>query len=173
MRQIPADEAKLAEIASAHRSSLLNYLAALNGGDRHKAEDLFQEVMIRLWNHPDVVASGSGAVRNWLFAVARNVAIDAWRSSRRRVEVPANLLEHVAGPDENEAVLTAYEIRQLLGRLRPAHRSVIAEIYLRSRSVSEAAQQLDIPPGTVKSRAHHALRALRAACAERGLDAAA
>jgi RNA polymerase sigma-70 factor (ECF subfamily) len=53
----------------------------------------------------------------------------------------------------------------LLG-LSPEHRAVLVECYFRGASVAEAAQRLGIPPGTVKSRTHYALRALRLALEE-------
>jgi len=49
------------------------------------------------------------------------------------------------------------------------HRAVIVETYYRGRSVAEAADELGIPPGTVKSRSYYALRALRLALTERGI----
>lgn len=49
-----------------------------------------------------------------------------------------------------------------MDRLTPEHRAVLTELYYRQRSVSEAADALGIPPGTVRSRSHYALRALRA-----------
>ena len=55
-----------------------------------------------------------------------------------------------------------------LRRLSEEHRAVIVEVYLRGSSVAEAAQQLGIAPGTVKSRTHYALRALRLALDEAG-----
>ena len=53
--------------------------------------------------------------------------------------------------------------------LSPEHRSVIEELYLKDLSVTETAQKLGVPVGTVKSRAYYALRALRNACEERGI----
>jgi RNA polymerase sigma-70 factor (ECF subfamily) len=50
----------------------------------------------------------------------------------------------------------------LLDQLSPDHRAVLVELYYRGRTVTEAAGTLGIPPGTVKSRSFHALRALRA-----------
>lgn len=50
---------------------------------------------------------------------------------------------------------------EALDRLSSDHRDVLLEIYFRGRSVAEAAQALGIPPGTVKSRSHYALKALR------------
>jgi RNA polymerase sigma-70 factor (ECF subfamily) len=56
-----------------------------------------------------------------------------------------------------------------LSALSPEHRAVIVETYYRGRTVADAARVLGIPPGTVKSRCHYALRALKLALAERGV----
>ena len=56
-----------------------------------------------------------------------------------------------------------------LARLSADHRAVLIETYYRGRSVAEAAAVLHIPPGTVKSRAHYALRTLRLVLAEQGV----
>ena len=58
---------------------------------------------------------------------------------------------------------------QALGRLSPVHRQVLVECFYQGRSVAEAATRLGIPPGTVKSRTHYALRSLRLVLEEMGV----
>ena len=60
-------------------------------------------------------------------------------------------------------MLTKDVIRKAMRSLSPDHQAVVIELYARERSVAETAQRLGIPEGTVKSRAYHALRGLRAA----------
>jgi RNA polymerase sigma-70 factor (ECF subfamily) len=68
-------------------------------------------------------------------------------------------------PVDRSVVATA------LGRLTQEHRDVLAELYLRGSSVAQAAHELGIAPGTVKTRIYYALRALRLAIAElRGIE---
>ena len=62
----------------------------------------------------------------------------------------------------------ALEGVELLGTLSPEHRDVILECYYRGASVAEASAALGVPPGTIKSRTHYALRALRTAMEEIG-----
>ena len=66
-------------------------------------------------------------------------------------------------------MLSAWEVADALEALSADHRAVIVELYYKDRSVAEAARHLGVPEGTVKSRAYYALRALRAACEERGV----
>ena len=73
--------------------------------------------------------------------------------------------------DQVDALLDQWMIAEALDRLTPEHRAVIVECYYRGRSTAEAAEVLHIPAGTVKSRTHYALRALRLAMQEMGVTA--
>ena len=70
-----------------------------------------------------------------------------------------------------ETLLQSWIVADAMSRLSPDHRLVLVECYYRGRSVAETAQRLDIPEGTVKSRTHYALRALRLALEEMGVGA--
>jgi RNA polymerase sigma-70 factor (ECF subfamily) len=70
--------------------------------------------------------------------------------------------------DPAEDILTRLLVRAALSRLSAAHRQVLVDCYIRDLSVSEAATRLGIPTGTVKSRCHYALIALRLALEELG-----
>ena len=61
-------------------------------------------------------------------------------------------------------------VAEALRRLTPAHREVLVECFYRGRSVTEAAALLGVPPGTVKSRTHYALRSLRLVLEEMGVN---
>jgi RNA polymerase sigma-70 factor (ECF subfamily) len=65
-----------------HAAALLRYTMYLTGGDRQRAEDVVQEVLLRAWQHPEAV-SGQPA-RPWLFTVAKNLVIDGQRARRAR-----------------------------------------------------------------------------------------
>jgi RNA polymerase sigma-70 factor, ECF subfamily len=66
-------------------------------------------------------------------------------------------------------MLQSWVVADAVGTLSAEHRDVLLETYYRGRSVAEAARRLGIPEGTVKSRTHYALRALRLALEERGV----
>ena len=71
--------------------------------------------------------------------------------------------------DETDRLLQSWVVADALTRLSDDHRLVLVECYYRGRSVAETACRLDIPEGTVKSRTHYALRALRLALEEMGV----
>src|SRR5258707_6701267 len=84
-----------------HAGPLLRYALHLTSGDRQRAEDIVQETLLRAWMHPDAIAERPA--RPWLFAVARNLAVDAYRARRATPhEVGEAALEMVPAPDEAE-----------------------------------------------------------------------
>jgi RNA polymerase sigma-70 factor (ECF subfamily) len=156
-----------------HGGALFAYALRLAAGDRQRAEDLVQETFLRAWRHPESVDPRRGSPRAWLFTTARNLAIDAWRRRAVRYrEVVADVLPEPKHPiDEADRAVEAWLLAEALARLSPAHREVLVECFYRGRSVSEAAADLGVPPGTVKSRTHYALRSLRLVLAEMGVTA--
>ena len=163
-----SDESLVRALYAEHAAPLLRYAMRLTDGDRQRAEDIVQETLFRAWRHPEAIADRPA--RPWLFAVARNLAVDAHRARKARPqEVGEGALQLVPVPDEAERVLESWAVADALSALRPEHRRVLLETYYLGRSVAEAAAVLGIPAGTVKSRTFYALRALKLALEERGL----
>jgi RNA polymerase sigma-70 factor (ECF subfamily) len=163
-------ESGLRALYDAHALALLGYAVRLCDGDRARAEDLVQETLVRAWRHLDVLDPSAAPVRPWLFTVAQHLAVDAYRARRARPpEVGEAAFAVVPAMDELEGTLDRIVVVDALSALSPEHRAVIVETYYRGRTVADAARVLGIPPGTVKSRCHYALRALKLALAERGV----
>jgi RNA polymerase sigma-70 factor (ECF subfamily) len=163
-----ADEAFIRALYAEHGGALFRYALHLTGGDRQRAEDLVQETIVRAWRHPEALADRQP--RPWLFAVARNLAVDAYRARQSRPpEVGQAVLETLPAGDDADRTLESWAVAEALASLRPDHRKVIVETYYRGCTVAEAAATLGIPAGTVKSRTYYALKALKLALQERGL----
>jgi RNA polymerase sigma-70 factor (ECF subfamily) len=164
------DEDLVKELYDQHSAALFAYSLRLTSGDRHWAEDIVQEVLLRAWRNAGKLDVTTSSLRPWLFTVARRMVIDGQRRRKARPhEVSAAPLELMPAADEIDRSLSALAISDALSSLTPPHRAVIIEMYFHGRTVSEAARALGIPPGTVKSRAFYALRALRLALEERGM----
>lgn len=159
MESTAADQG-YADIVAQHRGALRAYAFDLTG-DRATAEDVTQETLLRAWRHRERLVAGSGSVRGWLFTVAHNLVVDLARG--RRAD-PVESLEDLRRPVEDHAgaVVDNVVLMPALRRLTPEHRDVLFELYYMRSSVAEAARTIGVPPGTVKSRAYYAVRALRA-----------
>jgi len=163
-----ADEAFVRALYAEHGSALFRYAYHLMSGDRQRAEDLVQETIVRAWRHPEALADKPA--RPWLFAVARNLAVDSYRARQARpTEIGEAALTLLPSDDDADRTLESWAVADALAALRPDHRRVLIETYYRGCSVTEAAATLGIPPGTVKSRTFYALKALKLALQERGL----
>lgn len=152
-----------------HGAALLAYVRRLVAGDRGLAEDIVQETLVRAWQQGDRLTVAQA--RPWLFTTARRVAIDMYRARRARpLESSRDELDDVLVADGIDAALDAVVIADALAALSPAHREVLFESYYRGRNTAEVASRLGLPAGTVRSRLHYALRALRLALDERGVS---
>jgi RNA polymerase sigma-70 factor, ECF subfamily len=160
-----AAEARMTALHDEHAPALLRFLLRLTRGERQTAEDMLQETMLRAWRHLDSLPADRDDSRRWLFTVARRIAIDSVRRRQTRpVEVGLTDLTWV--PDSVDSIGTAdaaEAIRLAFQELTPSHRTVLTEIYVRGAGLDEVAERLGVPVGTVKSRAHYALRSLRTA----------
>jgi RNA polymerase sigma-70 factor (ECF subfamily) len=157
-----------------HGRSLLAYATRLTG-DRAAAEDVVQETLVRAWKHADALENGKGSVRGWLLTVARNIVTDRARARAarpREVAEPATEQSTGAIRDHAQDVVDSMAVLGAMDVLSPEHRAVLVELYYKGRTVAEAAQVLGVAAGTVKSRSHYALRALRTVMSSRGTEAA-
>ncbi|MEW2167355.1 sigma-70 family RNA polymerase sigma factor [Streptomyces sp. NPDC007084] len=157
-------EHELAALQREHGRPLFALLLRLSDGDRQRAEDLLQETLVRAWQHPEALrADAFESVRPWLLTVGRRLAIDARRARQARPpEVGDAVLDSARiCADHAERSAATLDVREAVKTLTPEHREVLVLVYFQGASVAEAAAALGIPPGTVKSRAYYALRALR------------
>jgi RNA polymerase sigma-70 factor, ECF subfamily len=153
-----------------HAAALWRYARRLTG-DEARAQDVVQETLLRAWQHPEVADNNERSARAWLFTVARNIVIDESRSARFRRELSTpddvGAFEGVC-PDEVDAAMDRLLIGDALARLTPEHREVVRRSYFQGWTTAQIAADLGIADGTVKSRLHYALRALRLALCEMG-----
>jgi RNA polymerase sigma-70 factor (ECF subfamily) len=151
----------IVEIVAEHGAAMRSYALQLTG-DHAAAQDVVQEALVRAWRHGDALTNGRGSVRGWLLTVVRNLVTDAVRARRARPQEVAESATVVPRQrDHAEQVAAAVTVRGALVRLSPEHREVLELVYLADLSVAEASAVLGIPTGTVKSRCHYGLRALR------------
>ena len=164
---MPLDEDVVEAIYREHGAALRRFVISASR-DPQLAEDVVQETVLRVWQHAPEI---KGSLRSYLYRTARNIMIDNYRRAQRRPESledsltdPADALEKVDG------LLNRVLVEEALLRLSREHRDVLVALHYRRFTVNEAAVQLNIPSGTVKSRAYYAVRALRTILDEMGVE---
>lgn len=162
------DDDAIRALHDAHAPALRRYVAHLQH-DPSAAEDTVQETLLRAWRTPRILAQDPGEARSWMFTVARNLVIDEARSARRRHELTVDELPDRVDDDRTDALFDSLLIEEALASLSADHRAVVVRAYFGGLTVAELADELGIPEGTVKSRLHYGLRALRLALQEKGV----
>ena len=176
-----AERVLLARIAAGERDLPLIELYRIYGrqlyalgvrmlGDASAAEELVQEVFVRVWQNAARFDERRASPRTWIFMLARNTAIDMHRrASSRPRRAEGTDLESLAVGDETDRLILGIGVRDAMTSLAHAHREVLELAYDRQMTQSEIAEHLEIPLGTVKTRTYHGLRELKDRLEERRL----
>lgn len=141
--------------------------------DVHLAQDMVQDIFLRLWRKPESYVAQRGRFVIWLTSVARNRSVDEIRARSRRYRhetaSPEQQGRELPGPDQDSPALTAElaDQRRLilvaLGGLPPAQRQAREMAYFGGLTQQEIAERLSQPLGTVKTRIRLGMRKLRKA----------
>jgi RNA polymerase sigma factor (sigma-70 family) len=125
----------------------------------HDAEDVFQDVFTRTWQHLDDLRDDT-AVRPWIGTLTRRLCVDRLRSASR--ELPAEEgLEMLEAPDELAHVDEALFVHEALKQLPEHCAEILDRFFARDESYRTIGDALDLPPGTIASRISRCLRKLR------------
>ena len=145
-------------------------------GDDSAAEEVVQEIFLRLWNAPDRFDPDRGTLRSFLLAQSHGRAVDLLRSDvsrRRREEKDARGTAEAGYDIEHEVwdLAVADHVKDAIGDLPPDERQAIELAYFGGHSYREVAEMLGAPEGTVKSRIRSGLRRMRGALTAAGIGA--
>src|SRR3954449_8037942 len=171
--QVEASEQSLRALYREYGGELYGF--AVNClGDRGLAEELVQDVFTRVWRHADKFDPERATFRTWLYGIARNAVIDfnRRRSVRPSLAAHENNDDPQALTDSIEQAVLRWQVSAALERLTPEHREVIRLAPFQGLALRENAERPGIPPGPVKSRPSYALRGLRLAPEEMGVEQA-
>ncbi|MGQ0744247.1 MAG: sigma-70 family RNA polymerase sigma factor [Acidimicrobiales bacterium] len=142
--------------------------------DRQLAEEVLQEVFLRLWRNPERFDADRGSLRSYLLAQTHGRSVDLLRSEtsrRRREEREARETAEAGGDIEREVMdlAVAEEVKRAVADLPVDERKAIELAYFSGHTYRQVAQMLDAPEGTVKSRIRSGLRRMRVDLAAAGV----
>jgi RNA polymerase sigma-70 factor (ECF subfamily) len=177
VRQILEQDARAFEMLLDRYEEMIRRHLARIVRDDAATQDLLQEVFLRVWTRAEQW-DGRGAFKAWLYRIATNLAFNHLRSVRRRRERPLSIpnewddeeestipawLIDASAPDPDAALELGEQrerLRRLVERLPEEKREVFHLVHEMEMSMRDAADELGIPEGTVKSRLYYAKRRL-------------
>jgi len=130
------------------------------------ADELVQEVMLKVWQKAGGFNPEKAAASTWVYTIARNCRTDMFRRLQK-FDTPLASDDFELESEEQESFVVlhtrrgAERVRELMGDLPPDQAQILAKVYMEGKSHSEAAAELDLPLGTVKSRVRLAIQKLQ------------
>lgn len=133
--------------------------------DNDLAEDILQDTFVKIWNSFSSYSTEKGRLFTWMVNIARNLAIDKIRSKDFKNQGKNQELENnVTFIDEQRNTVYKPEllgVKELVERLKPEQKSILDLVYFKGYTHVEAADELGVPLGTVKTRLRMAIIQLR------------
>jgi RNA polymerase sigma factor (sigma-70 family) len=171
-RLVAGEEAALRELYDEF-SPLVYGLAIRVTGDWAAAEDITQEVFVRVWEDPGAFDPARGSWGGWLGTMTHRRAVDWVRRSTVRRRRTADAAPPVAAPDPEETAVAgsvAKSVQAAVDDLPATQREAIRLAYFDGRTYRQVAETLGIPEGTAKSRLWKGLRRLAARLDAEGIE---
>src|SRR4051795_138059 len=135
-RRVSPDEELMTALYTEHYAVLLSFILRYVR-DRHRAEDLVQETLLRTWKHVAHLDSDPARTRSYLLTIARNVVTNAWRAEQRRPHLVGDETAVNAMPVEDnvDQMVEGWLVAEALERLSDDHQAVVKAMYYEGRSV--------------------------------------
>jgi RNA polymerase sigma-70 factor (ECF subfamily) len=159
------DESAMAEVMRRHRGPVVAFARRLVG-DSDRAEEISQDVFVRLWERSSRFDTERGSLRAFLLAITHGRALDVMRAdSARRAREQRDARRSAPADTGVEAEVVAQTVagalRDALAELPDAERQALELAYFGGHSYRTVAKMLDEPEGTIKGRIRSGLRQLR------------
>ncbi|WP_159799979.1 RNA polymerase sigma factor [Flavobacterium sp. MK4S-17] len=133
--------------------------------DKEEAEDVLQEVFVKIWKNVDSYNESKGRFFTWILNIARNASIDRLRSkshNNSRKNLSSDNFVHIL--DSNSTVINridAIGIKEFIKKLKPKCIQLIDLLFFKGYTQQEASEELEIPLGTVKTQNRNCIKELR------------
>lgn len=158
------DESALGELYDNYSAAILGIVTKIVGGSED-ANDILQEVFLQIWNKIDSYDSAKGRLFTWMLQIARNKSIDLRRTKEFKMRAEIQPEEKAVDiPEESHLGAVGEDkigISEALKNLDEKYREVLSLVYFKGFTHAEAAEELSLPLGTIKSRVRIALRELK------------
>jgi RNA polymerase sigma factor (sigma-70 family) len=158
------DEQAFAEMYRNYSNAFISIIRKITNDDIETAKDILQEAMVKIWNNIQMYDATKGTLFTWMMNVCRNMAIDKLRSKDYKNQAKNRSLDASQDMGFQPSVSqnpNTIGVRKMLEGLDSSHRDVVDVVYMMGYSHAEAAEVLDIPLGTVKTRLRNALIEIR------------
>jgi RNA polymerase sigma factor (sigma-70 family) len=134
--------------------------------DEQTAQDVLQDVFVKIWNNIDRYDAAKGRIYTWMINIARNAAIDKLRSKgeimKGKIQTGDDIVNNIARGMKTEQATDTIGLRKMVADLKPEYEAIISLAYFKGYTLDEISKTLSIPLGTVKTRMRHAIQQLRA-----------
>jgi RNA polymerase sigma factor (sigma-70 family) len=130
------------------------------------ADELVQEVMLKVWQKASGFNPKKAAASTWIYTVARNCRTDMYRRLQK-FDTPINAEDIWLESDQDEPFIAMQQrrdevrVKELLAELPFEQAQILAKVYMEGKSHAEVAEELQLPLGTVKSRVRLAMQKLQ------------
>lgn len=158
------DERSFTTLYDMYSKSLFSVITNLIK-DREEAEDVLQEVFVKIWKNIDTYNESKGRLYTWMLNIARNTSIDKLRSkgyNNSQKNLSADNFVHLLD-DSNKLNnrIDTIGIREFVQKLKPKCIQIIDLLFFKGYTQQEASDELEIPLGTVKTQNRNCMNDLR------------
>ena len=133
--------------------------------DEQIAEDVLQDVFVKIWTNIDRYDTQKGRLYTWMINIARNASIDKLRSKgeimKGKIQTGEDVVNNLERGMKTEQLTDTIGLRKMVAALKPEYETIISLAYFKGYTLDEISKSLGIPLGTVKTRMRSGIQQLR------------
>jgi len=154
------NKSAFSELYDNYSPALYGVILRILNKDEEAAQDALQDSFVKIWKNFETYDPGKGTLFTWLLNVARNTAIDKLRTLGRHPIQSLDQNVNIEGSHYSQNV-DRIGLKEIVSKMKPEHRTIIDMAYFDGFTQEEISHKLQLPLGTVKTRARTALIELR------------
>ena len=157
------DKAAFAQLYDMYSQNLFGISAKITGSEE-LAADALQDSFIKIWKNIHKYDASKGRLFTWLLNITRNTSIDVLRKVKKEGKVEIQTLDfnvNISSGHQTEIKINEIGVKELIATLAPEQQETLEYLYFRGFTQQEAADALNVPLGTIKTRSRIAVRELK------------